>query len=68
MYVAKFDRENLLWRVTIFEKLWSEEMLTNEVKEIQSKKFIFHRRAYRWIEKEICKSLFYKHRLEIIDG
>jgi hypothetical protein len=68
MYVAKFDKEGLLWRVTIFEKLWSEEMLTNEIKEIQSKRFIFHWRGYRWIEKEVCKSLFYKHRLEIIDG
>ena len=68
MYVARFDRESIFWRVTVFEKTWSQEMLTNEVKEIRSKRFIFHQRAYRWIEKEICRSLFYNHRLEIING
>ena len=68
MYLARFDKKNIFWHVTIFEKLWSEEVFSNEVKEIKSKKFLFHYRGYRWIEKEICRSLFYKHRLEIIDG
>ena len=68
MYVAKFDKEGIFWTITIFEKLWSEQMLTNEVKEIKSKRFLFHQRGYRWLEKEVCKSLFYKHKLEIING
>ena len=42
MYVARFDRESIFWRVTIFEKNWSEEMLTNEVMEIRSKRFIYY--------------------------
>lgn len=68
MYVVRFDRESVLWRVTVFEKIWSDQMLTNEVKEIKSKRFLFHQHGYRWIEKEICRSLFYKHKLEIING
>lgn len=68
MYVARFHRESIFWQVTVFEKTWSDQMMTNEVKEIKSKRFIFHYRGYRWIEKEICRSLFYKHRLEIING
>jgi hypothetical protein len=68
MYVAKFDRQGIIWHVTVFEKIWSEEMLSNEVKEIKSKKFLLHRCGYRWAERQICQSLFYKHRLDIIDG
>lgn len=68
MYVARFSREGLLWTVVVFEKIWSEEIQSHEAKEIKSKKFLFHNQAYRWIEKEVCKSLFYKHKLEIIDG
>lgn len=68
MYLAKFDKDGLIWRVTIFQKIWCEGMLSHEVKEIRSKRFIFHRNGYRWIEKEVCQSLFYNHKLEIIDG
>ena len=68
MYVARFDRSGLLWNVTVFEKKWSEGILSHEVKEIKSKNFLFHYRGYRWLEKEICRSLFYKHQLEIING
>jgi hypothetical protein len=68
MYVAKFDREGILWRVTVFEKIWSEGILSHEIKEIKSKRFLFHHSGYRWADREICRSLFYKHQLEIIDG
>ena len=68
MYVAKFYREGFLWRVTVFEKIWSEEVLSHEVKEVKTKRFLFHGRGYRWLEKQVCQSLFYKHRLEIING
>jgi hypothetical protein len=68
MFVAKFDKEGILWRVTIFEKNWCEEVFSNEVKQVQSKKFLFHSSGYRWINKEICKRLFDKHELEIING
>lgn len=68
MYVAKFDKEGIFWTVTVLEKVWSDVILSHEVKEIRSKRFLFHQTGYRWIEKEICKSLFYKHQLEIING
>lgn len=68
MYVAKFDRNKIFWKVTLFEKNWSEEMLSNQVSFIDEKSFVFHRSAYRWINKEVAKNLFDNHLLEIIDG
>lgn len=68
MYVAKFDKALLRWRVTLFNKSWSEEMLSNEIEEIDSKTFFFHSSGYRWVNKEIAKQLFKQHKLEIING
>jgi hypothetical protein len=68
MYVAKFYRESLLWRVVLFEKEWSDIMMTHEVKEISTKRFVLHGRGYRWIYKEIGKTLFTQRKLEVIDG
>lgn len=68
MYVAKFDRSGMFWRVTVFEKSWSDKVLSHEIKELKTKNFVFYGRGYRWAEKQICQSLFYKKRLEIING
>jgi hypothetical protein len=68
MYVAKFDREGILWRVTLLEKEWSQEMLSHEIKEISSKRFLFSTRAYRWIHNQIIIDLFAHRKLEIING
>ena len=68
MYVAKFDREGILWKVTVFEKEWSDQMMSHEIKEVATNTFLFHSSGYRWIEREICKDLFQQHRLEIING
>lgn len=68
MYVAKFDRSGFRWEVTLFEKHWSKEMLSNEITEIVSKKFIWHFSGYNWVNKQIAKELFKQHRLEIING
>jgi hypothetical protein len=68
MYVAKFTKNGVLWDVKIFDKSWSQEMLSNEIKQIASRKFILHSSGYRWINKEIAKNLFAQHKLEIIDG
>ena len=68
MYIAKFNRDDFLWRVTIFEKRWSESMLSNELIEVNSKLFFFHFSGYRWINREISRILFDQHKLEIING
>jgi len=68
MYVAKFSRDSIFWIVTIFEKRWSESMLSNELIEINRKVFIFHCNGYRWINSEIAKILFDQHKLEIVNG
>lgn len=68
MYVAKFHRCGLRWKVELFEKRWSESMLSNEAFSISEKSFVFHRNAYRWINSEVAKKLFQQHQLEIIDS
>jgi hypothetical protein len=68
MYIAKFNKDDFLWRVTIFEKRWSESILSNELVEIESKLFFFHFSGYRWINSQISKILFDQHKLEIING
>ena len=68
MYVAKFDRDKILWRVTLFEKRWSELMLSNEISQIKSKNFFLHSSGYRWLNKEMARIMFEQHKLEIIDG
>jgi hypothetical protein len=68
MYVAKFDKHGILWSVTLFNKVWSNEMLSHEIETITTKRFILHSSGYRWMNKEIAKQLFKQHKLEIIDG
>lgn len=68
MYIARFDRNKVLWKVTILEKNWSDDILSNEIKKIKSKNFVFRTHAYKWISKEICRQLFERHELEVIDG
>lgn len=68
MYVVRFDRNGIRWKVTLFEKNWSEEMQTNEVSEVSSHKFFLHATASRWIRNEIAKKLVKQHKLEIING
>lgn len=68
MYVAKFTRIGIRWEVVLFEKRWSETMLSHEIEMINKKGFFFHSRGYRWVNREIAKILFRQHKLEIIDG
>jgi len=67
MYVAKICRRGLVVDARIFEKIWSEELASNKVIDINKKSFILRRRAEAWVNKEICKSMFQSKRLEIID-
>ena len=68
MHVAKFTKKGIRWEVVLFEKRWSEIMLSNEIEIINKKGFFFHSSGYRWVNKEIAKILFRQHKLEIIDG
>jgi hypothetical protein len=68
MYVAKFTRGRIRWEITLFEKRWSETMLSHEIQIVNKKSFFFHFSGYRWVNKEIAKILFRQHKLEIIDG
>lgn len=67
MYVAKICRKGLLIDARVFEKFWSEELASNIIVDINKKNFIFRKRAEAWVNKEICRSLFEKKKLEIID-
>lgn len=68
MYVIKFDRQNLLWTASLFEKNWSDELLSHTIKDINKKSFIFKFNAKRWAYKTMCKSLIDENKMEIIDG
>lgn len=68
MYVAKFDKNGIFWRITLFKKEWSNDILSNEIEKISTKNFLFHGSGYRWIYKEIGKNLFINKQLEVIDG
>jgi len=68
MYVAKITRAGIRCKTTLFEKNWSEEMSSYEIKEIKSKYFFMHSSGYRWINREMARIMFEQHRLEIVDG
>lgn len=68
MYVAKIASENLFFNVTIFEKTWSEEMLSNNIVELDSKRFLSYFLANYWINKKIASLLINNKELEIING
>lgn len=67
MYVAKIIKSKLIFHAIVFEKHWSEEMLSNNIKIISQKKFLLRCSAYKWINAEITRDLFVKKKLEIID-
>jgi hypothetical protein len=67
MYVAKITRSKIILVASVFEKYWSEEMLSNSVTLIGRKKFLLRFSAYKWVNAEISRSLFRKKQLEIID-
>jgi hypothetical protein len=68
MYVAKFSRKGILWKVTLLEKVWSDTMQTHEVIEIGTKKALFHGAAGRWIRCRIAQEMVKRHELEILNG
>lgn len=68
MYVAKFSSESLFYRVTLFEKKWSDEMLSNNIIELDSRRFLSYFLAKYWINKKIANLLINNKELEIING
>jgi hypothetical protein len=68
MYVAKFSKRGILWQVTLLEKVWSEEMMTNEVVEKGKKNALLHSTARRWIRNQIAREMVKRHELEILNG
>jgi hypothetical protein len=68
MYVARFKRKGMRWKVSLFEKRWSDSMYSNEISELKNKSFFFRTSAQRWINKEMRRIMFEQHKLEIIDG
>lgn len=67
MYVAKIIKNKLTFHAIVFEKHWSEEMLSNNIKIISEKSFLLRCSAYKWVNAEIAKDLFVKKKLEIND-
>jgi hypothetical protein len=67
MYVVKISSESLFYRATLFKKDWSDEILSNEIIEVDSKRFIFYFLARCWINKKISNLLINQGTLEIIN-
>jgi len=67
-YVIKLSNGKLGTSAYIYEKHWSNEMLSNTVSEINNKDFMFKFRAKRWAKKELIKTMLFKQEMEIIDG
>ena len=68
MYVAKISSESIFYRATLLEKTWSEEMLSNNIIELESKRFISYFLAKHWLNKKIVKLLIDRNQMEVIDG
>lgn len=67
-YVIKISGGKLGVCANIYEKYWSEEMLSNIVKPIKSKDFMFKFRAKKWAQKQMINILINNREMEIIDG
>lgn len=68
MYVATIRKRGFLWSTEIYQKIWSEEMMTNEMTLLISEKSFFRFSAKNKIKNEIIKRFIHSHELEIIDG
>jgi predicted acetyltransferase len=68
MYVVRIDNKPIGMIVYTMEKKWSQTMMTHEIHELDSKRFVLRMSANRWIRKQITKYMFEQHELEIIDG
>lgn len=68
MYVVRIDNKPIGMVVYVMEKSWSNTMMTHEVRQIDSKRFILRMRANFWIRKTVARDMFEQHELEIIDG
>ena len=68
MYVVKFSIEGFFYRVNIFKKVWSEDLMSNEIIHIDNKRFILHFLANYWVAKRMISLLINQKEMEIIDG
>jgi hypothetical protein len=68
MYVVKFDRVGIFWYAKLFQKEWSDEILSHKIKVLDGRKFLIKIIAKKWIRKKIYESLIQQKELEIYDG
>lgn len=67
MYVARLSSESIFYRATLLEKTWSEEMLSNNIIELESKRFISYFLAKHWLNKRMVGLMLNEKYIEIID-
>ena len=68
MYVAKINRNKIIWQATLIEKKWSDDISSHYIVDSSNKAFLLKRNAINWINREIAKILMAKRELEFIDG
>lgn len=68
MYVARIKKESIKYKVSLIEKIWSEEFMSNSINIIDSKSFFLKCSAKRWAEKRMIKTMIDLGKLEITNG
>jgi|688.fasta_scaffold1408723_2 hypothetical protein len=68
MYVIRIKNESFRYNVSVIEKIWSEEMLSNKVEVLDNRKFFLKFRGRKWAEKRILKMMKDIGKLEITNG
>jgi hypothetical protein len=68
MYVVRFDRAGIFCYAKLFQKEWSDEILSHKIEVVGNRKFLTKGLAKKWVRKKIYESLIQKKKLEIQNG
>lgn len=68
MYVVRVTRHKITYKASLIEKTWSDDIMSNEVKVIQSRTFLFKFWAKAWAKNKLIKTMVERNSLEYIYG
>lgn len=68
MYVVKIKRNKISHTAVIMQKVWDDDLLSNQTNILFNKNFIFAFNAKRWAKNKILNILETNNKLEFING
>lgn len=68
MHVVRIRKNKFSYTATIIEKIWDNELLSNQISILANKNFIFYFFAKRWAKNKIIEILKTNNKLEFING